>query len=81
MQRKQVTESIRAFFGDFAEDMELCDEHGRVIAFVKRPAPTDEPEHWVQVSEPESPEEWARLRDSDELGITTEELKKYLRSL
>ena len=81
MQRKQVTESIRAFFGDFAEDMELYDEHGRVVAFVKRPTPTDDPEHWVQVSEPESPEEWARLRDSEEPGMTTEELKNYLRSV
>lgn len=81
MRRKQVTESIRAFFGDFVDDVELYDEHGRIIAFVKRPAPADDPENWVQVSEPESPEELARLRDSDEPGMTTEELKKYLRSL
>jgi hypothetical protein len=81
MQRKQVTEAIRAFFGDFTDDVELYDEHGRVVAFVKRPTPVDDPENWVQVSAPESPEEWARLRDSDAPGMTTEELKQYLRSL
>jgi hypothetical protein len=79
MQRKQVTESIRAFFGDFAEDMELYDEHGRVVAFVKRPMRLDDPENWVLVSPPVSDEEWKRLRDCEEPGLTTKELLEHLR--
>ncbi len=79
MQRKQITESIREFFDDFAHDMELYDEHGRVVAFVKRPTPQDDPENWVLVSPPVSEEEWRRRRDSDEPGMTTMELLEYLK--
>jgi hypothetical protein len=81
MRRKQVTESIRQFFNDFEEDMELFDEHGRVIAMVKRPTPSDDLENWILVSPPVSDEELQRLRDSDEPGVTTKELLAHLRGL
>lgn len=79
MQRKQVNDTIRAFFGDFIDDTELYDEHGRVVAFVKRPTHADDPENWVQVSPPVSDEEWQRLRDSDEPGMTTQELLAFMK--
>jgi hypothetical protein len=71
---------LRSKLFDFSRDLVICDERGRVVAQLRCVA-QHELDGWVQVSEPESPEEWARLRDSDEPGMTTEELKKYLRSL
>jgi hypothetical protein len=71
---------LRTKLLDFSRDLMICDGRGRVVAQLRCTPPANL-NGWVQVSEPESPEEWARLRDSDEPGLTTEELKQHLRSL
>jgi hypothetical protein len=71
---------LRGKLLDFSRDLMICDERGQVVAQLRCTPPVNLNE-WVQVSEPETPQELARLRDSYEPGMTTDELKKHLRSL
>lgn len=79
MTRKVINESIRQFFDDFVDDVELCDEQGRVIASVKRSTPWSDPDNWVQVTSDISEEEWQKLRDGGDPGLSTQELLDYLK--
>lgn len=81
MTRITVDDELRKRLRNFAEDLEICDEQGYVIAKVVRSTPLTDPGNWEQLTPELSEEEWERIKDSDEPGITTAELIAHLKSL
>jgi hypothetical protein len=62
MLRIKVDDELRKRFGDFKQDVELCDEDGRVLGRFQISAPWTDPDQW----EPLTPE------------ITQEEIERRL---
>jgi hypothetical protein len=81
MTRITADEELRKKLLNFAEDLEICDEKGFVIARLQRSTPFNDPENWIELTPPQTEEEFLEALNSTEPGITTEELKAYLRSL
>jgi hypothetical protein len=81
MTRITADDELRKKLLNFTEDVEICDEQGFVLAKVQRSNPFNDPRHWEEISPPLTQEEYLEALNSEEGGITTAELKAYLRSL
>jgi hypothetical protein len=81
MTRITADAELRKKLLNFTEDLEICDENGFVIAKLRRFTPESDPEHWEELTPPMSEEEFREALNSTEPGVTTQELKAYLRSL
>jgi hypothetical protein len=79
MTRITIDDDLRAKLLNFREDLELCDEGGFVIARVQRSTPWNDPENWIELTPDITEEEWERIRNSDDPGITTQELIDHLK--
>jgi hypothetical protein len=79
MTRITIDDELRKKLLNFSQDIELCDDQGLVIARVQRSTPLSDPENWVELTPPISEEELQAALNSQEPGISTAELKEYLR--
>jgi hypothetical protein len=79
MTRITIDDDLRKKLLDFREDVDLCDDDGRVVARVQRSTPWNDPANWEQLTPDISDEEWERIRNSAEPGITTQELLDHLK--
>ena len=79
MTRITIDDELRQKLLNFSQDIELCDDQGYVIARVQRSTPLNDPENWVELTPPMSEEELQAALNSNEPGISTAELKEYLR--
>jgi hypothetical protein len=79
MKRITLDAELREKLGNLSEDLELCDEHGYVVAHVQRSTPWNDPENWIELTPDITDEEWERIRNSDDPGITTQELIDHLK--
>jgi hypothetical protein len=81
MTRITADAELRKKLLNFSEDLEICDENGFVIARMQRSTPETDPENWEELTPPMSEETFLKTLNSNDPGITTEELKAHLRSL
>lgn len=77
MTRIILDDAMKAKLGNLAEPLELCDQHGRVLA---RVLPWPDPNEF-DLDPKISQEEIERLSASQEKGYTTAEVIAYLESL
>ena len=77
MTRVTVDAELRARLFNLREQLELCDESGKVIALVK---PVFDPSEWEPLEPPVSEAELDQLEKSTE-WYTTAEVLKHLESL
>ncbi len=81
MVRITADEELRKKLLDFTEDIELCDEQGRILALVHRLSPPSDPSLWVPMTPEISQEEIERRLESHEKTYTTDEVIEYLEKL
>lgn len=81
MTRITADDELRKKLLNFTEDLEICDDHGFILAKVQRSNPFNDPKHWEEITPPITQEEYLEALDDTEPGITTAELKAYLRGL
>ena len=81
MTRITLDEDLRRKLLNLTQDLEICDACGNVIARVVRSTPLTDPDNWEQLGPELSEEEWERIKDSDNPGVTTAELIAHLKTL
>lgn len=81
MVRIVADEELRKKLLDFAEDVEICDENGNILAQVKRSLPKDDPSQWIPITPEITDEEIQRSLDSYEKTYTTDEVIEFLEKL
>lgn len=79
MTRITADAELRSKLLNFSHDLEICDDQGRVVARVQCSTPWNDPENWEQLTPDISEEEWDRIRESKDYGITTQELLDHLK--
>lgn len=79
MKRITLDDVLREKLGNLAEDVELCDDQGRVVARIQCSTPWSDPEHWTQLTEDITDDEWQRICESGDYGMTTRELIDHLK--
>lgn len=79
MKRVQLDDQLVALFGNFEEDVALCDTAGNIVATIKRSTPWSDPDQWETLTPEMSAEEWQRLSQSKERGVSTQEMLRELR--
>lgn len=81
MVRIKANSEMRKLFDNFANDYEICDDAGRVLARVQRTTPWSDPDQWEPLTPEISAEELERRRNSNEARFTTQEVLEYLQGL
>lgn len=81
MKRISIDEELRRKLLNLDNDLELCDEEGKVLARVVRSTPGTDLDSWVPLTPEISPEEIQRRLNSNEPRYTTEQVIAKLRSL
>jgi len=81
MVRITIDEELRKRFLDFSDDIELCDESGRVVARFQRSTPWSDPDQWEPITPEISPEEIQQRLNSYERIYTTAEVLEKLSKL
>jgi hypothetical protein len=79
MTRITADDVLRTKLFNFSRDLEICDEQGRVVARVQCSTPWNDPAYWTEVTPDITDEEWQRLRESGDYGVTTQELIDHLK--
>jgi hypothetical protein len=81
MTRITLDDELREKLLDFKDDVELCDNDGRVVARVQRSTPWNDPDNWTELTPDITDEEWQRIKESGDFGISTQELINHLKGL
>jgi hypothetical protein len=79
MTRITADADLRSKLLNFSRDLEICDEEGRVMARVQCSAPWNDPDNWEQLTPDITDEEWERIRQTKDYGVTTQELLDHLK--
>jgi hypothetical protein len=79
MKRITLDAELRQRLGNLSDDVELCDDHGNVVARVQRSTPWNDPDNWVELTPDITDEEWDRIRQTKDYGVTTQELLDHLK--
>ena len=80
MTRITIDDELRRKLLNFRDDVELCDDDGRIIARVQRSTPWNDPANWTELAPDVSEEEWLRIRESGDYGVSTQDLINHLKS-
>lgn len=79
MTRITADAELRSKLLNFTQDLEICDEKGQVVARLHRSTPLTDPESWIELTPDITDEEWERIRQTKDYGITTQELLDHLK--
>jgi hypothetical protein len=81
MVRITVDDELRKKFLDFSDDIELCDESGRVLARFQRSTPWSDPDQWEPITPEVSQEEIERRFAAGGPTFTTAQVIEMLSNL
>jgi hypothetical protein len=81
MVRITVDDELREKFHNFTEDVEICDEDGRVLARFQPSTPWTDPDQWEPLTPDISQEEIERRLASDGPRYTTAQVIEKLSKL
>ena len=81
MVRITVDDELRKKFLNFIDDVELCDETGRVLARFQRSTPWSDPDQWEPITPEISQEEIERRLKAGGPTYTTAEVLEKLSKL
>jgi hypothetical protein len=81
MIRITVDEELRKKFRDFKQDVELCDETGRVLGRFQISAPWTDPDQWEPLTPEISQEEIERRLAEGGATFTTAQVIEHLSKL
>lgn len=81
MLRITVNDVLRKTFGDFREDVELCDENGQVLGRFQVSAPWTDPDQWEPLTPEITQEEIERRLAEGGPTYTTAQVIEYLSKL
>ena len=81
MVRITVDDELRRRFQDFKEEVEICDEDGRVLARIQPSTPWTDPDEWEPLTPEISQEEIERRLAAGGPSYTTAEVIERLNTL